>query len=53
MAIRDGEHPYLIAPEPMRTGLTRAVTGIGPDGAAVALNVVEERPLTILSLIHI
>ncbi len=47
MAIRDGEHPYLIAPEPMRTGLTRAVTGIGPDGAEVALNVVEERPLTI------
>ena len=47
MAIRDSNHSYLIAPDLARTGLTRSVTGIGPDGTEVALNVVEERPLTI------
>lgn len=47
MAIRDDDHSYIIAPDLGRVGLTRAVTGIGPDGSEVALNVVEERPLTI------
>jgi FdhD protein len=38
---------YLIAPDPARTGLTRGVTGRDQNGQAIALNVVEERPLTI------
>lgn len=38
---------YLIAPDPGRPGLTRGVTGHDEHGAAVALSVVEERPLTI------
>jgi len=47
MAIRDKADDYLIAPDLARSDLTRAVTGTGPDGARVDLNVVEERPLTI------
>lgn len=47
MPNRDGVDEYLIAPDPQRAGLTRSVTGTGPDGAPVTLNVVEERPLTI------
>ncbi|WP_333711972.1 formate dehydrogenase accessory sulfurtransferase FdhD [Yoonia sp.] len=39
--------PYLIAPDPASARLTRAVTGTDQTGAEVALNVVEERPLTI------
>lgn len=47
MPNRDCGHSYVIAPDPKGARLTRAVTGRGPDGAVVALNVVEERPLTI------
>lgn len=39
--------PLLIAPDPKLPGLTRAVTGMDHTGADIALNVVEERPLTI------
>ncbi len=38
---------YLVAPDPARAGLTRAVTGHDHTGAEVAISVVEERPLTI------
>lgn len=38
---------YLIAPDPGAQRLTRAVTGTDQNGAAIALNVVEERPMTI------
>jgi FdhD protein len=38
---------YLIAPDPGRAGLTRPVEGRDEHGHAVALSVVEERPLTI------
>jgi FdhD protein len=38
---------YLIAPDPGRAGLTRAVEGRDEHGNPVALSVVEERPLTI------
>lgn len=38
---------FLIAPDPGREGLTRAVSGRDQDGAEVTLPVVEERPLTI------
>ena len=38
---------FLIAPQPARAGLTRAVQGTDQTGAVVDLNVVEERPLTI------
>ncbi|MBM9593329.1 formate dehydrogenase accessory sulfurtransferase FdhD [Roseitranquillus sediminis] len=38
---------YLIAPDPARGGLTRAVTGTDQTGARVETVVVEERPLTI------
>jgi FdhD protein len=37
----------LIAPNPQEKGLTRQVAGLDHLGADVALNVVEERPLTI------
>ncbi len=47
MTNRDAPHSYLIAPDLSRAGLTRAVTGTGPEGAELSLNVVEERPLTI------
>ena len=39
--------PCLIAPNPQAKGLTRQVAGLDHLGAEVALNVVEERPLTI------
>lgn len=39
--------PCLIAPNPQGKGLTRQVAGLDHLGAEVALNVVEERPLTI------
>ncbi|EBA15079.1 formate dehydrogenase accessory protein FdhD [Roseobacter sp. SK209-2-6] len=38
---------YLIAPDPGRAGLTRAVEGRDEHGVPVSLSVVEERPLTI------
>ena len=38
---------YLIAPNPAKPGLTRAVTGTDHTGARQQINVVEERPLTI------
>ncbi|WP_100368717.1 formate dehydrogenase accessory sulfurtransferase FdhD [Yoonia maricola] len=38
---------YLIAPDPGAARLTRAVVGTDQNGAAINLNVVEERPLTI------
>ena len=39
--------PCMIAPNPQEKGLTRQVAGLDHLGAEVALNVVEERPLTI------
>lgn len=47
MARLDDTSGYLIAPDPARARLTRAVTGIDQNGQAIDLNVVEERPLTI------
>ncbi|PTX57468.1 FdhD protein [Litoreibacter ponti] len=38
---------WLLAPDPARPGLTRAVTGTDHLGAEIEINVVEERPLTI------
>ncbi|MEM8592579.1 MAG: formate dehydrogenase accessory sulfurtransferase FdhD [Pseudomonadota bacterium] len=38
---------YIIAPDPDRVGLTRAVEAVDHTGAARELRVVEERPLTI------
>ncbi|MEP2640460.1 formate dehydrogenase accessory sulfurtransferase FdhD [Roseobacter sp.] len=38
---------YLIAPDPGRAGLTRAISGTDHTGAPVTACVVEERPLTI------
>ncbi|MEO0917040.1 MAG: formate dehydrogenase accessory sulfurtransferase FdhD, partial [Pseudomonadota bacterium] len=38
---------YVLAPDPARPGLTRAVTGIDQTGAPTRISVVEERPLTI------
>jgi len=37
----------IVAPDPGRAGLTRAVTGIDQSGATQTVSVVEERPLTI------
>ncbi|SMX24671.1 formate dehydrogenase accessory sulfurtransferase FdhD [Boseongicola aestuarii] len=45
--LRDDIDEYLIAPDPGRVGLTRALTGVDETGAEVELGVVEERPLTI------
>ncbi|WP_224824907.1 formate dehydrogenase accessory sulfurtransferase FdhD [Cognatishimia sp. MH4019] len=47
MATRDDLEDYLIAPDPGRARLTRAVSGFDQDGAAQEISVVEERPLTI------
>ncbi|MEX3316723.1 formate dehydrogenase accessory sulfurtransferase FdhD [Sulfitobacter sp. PS-8MA] len=45
---RDNElSNYLIAPDPGAVRLTRNVSGVDHTGAEVAINVVEERPLTI------
>ncbi|KZZ24635.1 formate dehydrogenase family accessory protein FdhD [Sulfitobacter sp. HI0082] len=45
---RDNElSNYLIAPDPTAVRLTRNVSGVDHTGAEVAINVVEERPLTI------
>ena len=47
MARLDDTSGYLIAPEPGARRLTRGVVGTDQNGAAIDLNVVEERPLTI------
>ncbi|MCA8881987.1 MAG: formate dehydrogenase accessory sulfurtransferase FdhD [Rhodobacteraceae bacterium] len=47
MATRPETCGYLIAPDPLRPGLSRAVEGIDQTGAAHRISVVEERPLTI------
>jgi FdhD protein len=43
----DDTSGYLIAPDPARARLTRAVQGTDQNGQIIDLNVVEERPLTI------
>jgi FdhD protein len=43
----DDTSGYLIAPDPTRARLTRAVQGTDQNGQTIDLNVVEERPLTI------
>ncbi|SPH20063.1 Sulfurtransferase FdhD [Ascidiaceihabitans donghaensis] len=47
LAKRDNTDGYLIAPDPGRTGLTRAVSGTDHLGNITQISVVEERPLTI------
>ena len=47
MARIDDTSGYLIAPDPTRPRLTRAVHGTDQNGQVIDLNVVEERPLTI------
>ena len=47
MARIDDTSGYLIAPDPARARLTRAVQGTDQNGQIIDLNVVEERPLTI------
>ncbi|MGR3343676.1 MAG: formate dehydrogenase accessory sulfurtransferase FdhD, partial [Paracoccaceae bacterium] len=47
MAIRDDLGDYLIAPDPGRAGLTRAVQSTDHTGQVTTISVVEERPLTI------
>lgn len=47
MATRDDLEDYLIAPDPGRAKLARAVSGFDQDGSAQEISVVEERPLTI------
>ena len=47
LAIKANNEAYLLAPDPARKGLTRAVTGWDHDGNETQISVVEERPLTI------
>lgn len=47
LAKRDNTDGYLIAPDPGRAGLTRAVSGTDHLGNVTQISVVEERPLTI------
>ena len=47
MARIDDTSDYLIAPDPARARLTRAVQGTDQNGHVIDLDVVEERPLTI------
>ena len=47
MARNDNISDYLIAPDPARAGLTRAVVGTDQNGVVQTISVVEERPLTI------
>ena len=47
MAVDSDLSDFLIAPDPDRAGLTRAVEGVDQNGNAQMLSVVEERPLTI------
>ena len=41
------DHGWLLAPDPDRPGLTRAVVGTDHEGRETEIRVVEERPLTI------
>jgi FdhD protein len=41
------DHDWLLAPDPDRADLTRAVTGADHEGRVTEIRVVEERPLTI------
>ena len=45
--IGDEQDHYLIAPDPNRGGLTRAIEGVDETGTRGPISVVEERPLTI------
>lgn len=47
MGMEEPIEEYLIAPDPGRARLTRAVTGVDQTGAPSEIAVVEERPLTI------
>lgn len=47
MTILDGDHDYILAPDPSRPDLTRTVRGTDQTGAETDISVVEERPLTI------
>ncbi|MEM7074159.1 MAG: formate dehydrogenase accessory sulfurtransferase FdhD [Pseudomonadota bacterium] len=47
LALRDDSSEYIIAPDPAASRLTRVIEGVGQDGAATQISVVEERPLTI------
>ncbi|MEM9394022.1 MAG: formate dehydrogenase accessory sulfurtransferase FdhD [Pseudomonadota bacterium] len=47
MSAADQVSDYIIAPDPERAGLTRAIDGIDQSGQTGRVNVVEERPLTI------
>lgn len=47
LATLKNQSALLIAPDPSRTDLTRAVQGVDETGAVVDLDVIEERPLTI------
>lgn len=47
MAKLESQGEFLIAPDPDRAGLTRALRGTDQTGAEVEIAVVEERPLTI------
>jgi FdhD protein len=47
LAISTDQSGFLIAPNPARAGLTRAVEGTDQDGKVSWISVVEERPLTI------
>lgn len=41
------DHGFLVAPDPDRPGLTRALEGVDHTGTRQSLSVIEERPLTI------
>ena len=47
MAKLESQGEFLLAPDPDRAGLTRALRGTDQTGAEVEIAVVEERPLTI------
>ena len=47
MPVREDLDDYLIAPDPGRAGLTRAVQSTDQTGQVTTISVVEERPLTI------
>ena len=47
MSVSEKTGDYLIAPDPLRPGLSRRLEGTDHTGAPVTASVVEERPLTI------
>ena len=47
LARHEDTKDYLLAPDPARAGLTRAIDGVDHLGQAQSIAVVEERPLTI------